>query len=262
MRNTKAFTLVELIVVITILAILGTIAFISLQGYSADARNSKRTTDISSIKSTMDLSQVNGIWLMSLLTPIATNKVDAANISLSWLAAPTTAQYDAGTPAYTVLGISSDDFKDPNDIDYIIGATTLNGWSFQVASTLVVDSIPTAKLVGTYVARSVTGHAGSSSKSIFTFTNNSSANYFSAGDSVDIANATANGLDVQVLKVSSDGMSLTLDITEADLTNGNSVSLATLLGTAGAEMAGLIRADAGTSTWVAVTELSTISLPY
>jgi prepilin-type N-terminal cleavage/methylation domain-containing protein len=45
----KAFTLVELIVVITILAILGTIAFISLQGYSADARNTKRANDVSSI---------------------------------------------------------------------------------------------------------------------------------------------------------------------------------------------------------------------
>jgi prepilin-type N-terminal cleavage/methylation domain-containing protein len=48
MRNTKkqAFTLVELIVVITILAILGTIAFISLQGYSQDAKNSKVTSDL------------------------------------------------------------------------------------------------------------------------------------------------------------------------------------------------------------------------
>ncbi|MDR0772641.1 MAG: type II secretion system GspH family protein [Candidatus Peribacteria bacterium] len=49
-KSTKrAFTLVELIVVITILAILGTIAFISLQGYSADARNSKRQNDVNSI---------------------------------------------------------------------------------------------------------------------------------------------------------------------------------------------------------------------
>jgi type II secretory pathway pseudopilin PulG len=43
--------LVELIVVITILAILGTIAFISLQGYSADARNSKRISDLGTIAS-------------------------------------------------------------------------------------------------------------------------------------------------------------------------------------------------------------------
>jgi prepilin-type N-terminal cleavage/methylation domain-containing protein len=51
MINTKkqAFTLVELIVVITILAILGTIAFISLQGYSQDAKNSKVTSDIASL---------------------------------------------------------------------------------------------------------------------------------------------------------------------------------------------------------------------
>jgi prepilin-type N-terminal cleavage/methylation domain-containing protein len=45
-KNNGGFTLIELIVVITILAILGTIAFISLQGYSADARNSKRLQDI------------------------------------------------------------------------------------------------------------------------------------------------------------------------------------------------------------------------
>jgi len=41
-KKKKAFTLVELIVVITILTILGTIAFISLQGYSRDARDSTR----------------------------------------------------------------------------------------------------------------------------------------------------------------------------------------------------------------------------
>jgi len=51
MKNIKKqwFTLVELIVVITILAILWSIAFISLQGYSADARNSKRTSDLNSL---------------------------------------------------------------------------------------------------------------------------------------------------------------------------------------------------------------------
>ena len=48
--DNKAFTLVELIVVITILAILWTIAFISLQWYSKDARNSTRVSDIKSIE--------------------------------------------------------------------------------------------------------------------------------------------------------------------------------------------------------------------
>ena len=46
-KQKKAFTLVELIVVITILAILWTIAFISLQWYSRDSRDSVRISDMS-----------------------------------------------------------------------------------------------------------------------------------------------------------------------------------------------------------------------
>ena len=51
----KAFTLVELIVVITILAILWTIAFISLQWYAANARDSRRISDIWNIKKSLEL---------------------------------------------------------------------------------------------------------------------------------------------------------------------------------------------------------------
>ncbi len=53
------FTLVELIVVITILAILWTIAFISLQWYSSQARDSKRLSDISNIKKSLELFSLN-----------------------------------------------------------------------------------------------------------------------------------------------------------------------------------------------------------
>lgn len=58
-KQKKAFTLVELIVVITILAILWTIAFISLQWYSRDARNSVRMSDIKNIKTSLELLQQN-----------------------------------------------------------------------------------------------------------------------------------------------------------------------------------------------------------
>lgn len=54
-QKTNAFTLVELIVVITILTILWTIAFISLQWYSTDARDSTRISDLSSMKSSLEL---------------------------------------------------------------------------------------------------------------------------------------------------------------------------------------------------------------
>jgi prepilin-type N-terminal cleavage/methylation domain-containing protein len=54
-KQKQAFTLVELIVVITILAILWTIAFISLQWYSKDARDWVRISDVSNMKTALEL---------------------------------------------------------------------------------------------------------------------------------------------------------------------------------------------------------------
>nr|MDD3720677.1 prepilin-type N-terminal cleavage/methylation domain-containing protein [Candidatus Gracilibacteria bacterium] len=51
----KAFTLVELIVVITILVILGSIAFISLQSYTKNARDGQRLSDINNIRKNLEL---------------------------------------------------------------------------------------------------------------------------------------------------------------------------------------------------------------
>ncbi len=70
-QKTKAFTLVELIIVITILTILSFIAFISLQWYSENARDSSRISDISSIKSSLELFQIDA-WKY----PVPTNWVD------------------------------------------------------------------------------------------------------------------------------------------------------------------------------------------
>ena len=154
MINTKkAFTLVELIVVITILAILGTIAFISLQGYSADARNSKRTSDLGNIQSAISLKQVEGVPLLSFVTTNALNVVATPNIAGLLDAS---ASYDAGTPSYTVLNVVEKDFKDPNDKAYRIGGTTYKGGAFQLAATMEVDGVDTASVNGTYVARTAT----------------------------------------------------------------------------------------------------------
>ena len=51
----KAFTLVELIVTITILAILWTIAYISLQSFARDARDAARASDLSNMKKVLSL---------------------------------------------------------------------------------------------------------------------------------------------------------------------------------------------------------------
>ncbi len=72
----QGFTLVELVVVVTILAILGTIAFITLEWYSADARDSTRLSDISSLKTSLELFNLDA-WKY----PKPTNYV---NITYSW----------------------------------------------------------------------------------------------------------------------------------------------------------------------------------
>lgn len=57
------FTLVELIVVITILAILWTIAFMAFSWYSKNSRDSVRATDLSAIKTSLELFQMKAWFL-------------------------------------------------------------------------------------------------------------------------------------------------------------------------------------------------------
>jgi prepilin-type N-terminal cleavage/methylation domain-containing protein len=59
-RKVKSFgfTLVELVVVITILAILGTIGFLSIQGYSASARDGARISNLSNLQKGLTLWKV------------------------------------------------------------------------------------------------------------------------------------------------------------------------------------------------------------
>ena len=67
LNKKKAFTLVELIVVITILAILWTIAFLSFQWYSMDARNSARVSDLNNINKALTLNKLRS-WRFILPT--------------------------------------------------------------------------------------------------------------------------------------------------------------------------------------------------
>ena len=83
--NQLAFTLVELIVVITILAILWTIAFISLQWYSAQARDSKRVSDIQNIKKSLELFSLN-TWKYPKPDEFATVSYGSQDLRYQWTA--------------------------------------------------------------------------------------------------------------------------------------------------------------------------------
>ncbi len=74
--SNQAFTLVELVIVIVILAILWAIAFISLSWYSTQARDSARISDISSIRTSIELFHLDA-WKY----PIPT---EAHDVFYSW----------------------------------------------------------------------------------------------------------------------------------------------------------------------------------
>jgi len=120
-KNKKAFTLVELIVVITILAILWTIAFISLQGYSKSARNSVRISDLSSIDKQLELYYIKA-WNL----PIPDDYIE---IYASW----TLIGYQ-GYAWKRVLDLIwvFNWWKDPLDDEYYTYMTDLNRKNYQI----------------------------------------------------------------------------------------------------------------------------------
>lgn len=153
MQN-KGFTLVELIVVITILAILGTIAFISLQGYSTDAKNSKVTSDLKNIASALEAKRTqSSTTLASFLNNdlSANNSVSGTFGSGVTLAAGT--NYGVGNMSFTTLGQNGSDFKDPNggNADYLFAYGTVTGHSgYQLAGQIVEDDVKEARVIGNY----------------------------------------------------------------------------------------------------------------
>lgn len=124
----KGFTLVELIVVITILAILGTIAFISLQGYSQDAKNAKVSSDLATLAKSIDIATTDGsLTLTNLVTSTgASHEVaDTGTITLfdtnnvSSTAALSAVTYEVGEVDFAALRQNGDDFEDNDGNEYI-----------------------------------------------------------------------------------------------------------------------------------------------
>ncbi|MDD2907973.1 MAG: type II secretion system protein [Candidatus Gracilibacteria bacterium] len=109
----KAFTLVELIVVITILAILGTIAFINLQGYSSGARDSKRLSDITNILKKIAVEETKGLSILTLVDNQSTSTGKINNLVVNLI---------QGTTNFADLKEDGSKFKDPiTKGDYILG---------------------------------------------------------------------------------------------------------------------------------------------
>lgn len=172
MQN-KGFTLVELIVVITILAILGTIAFISLQGYGAEAKNSKVTSDLRNLVSAIETKRTrdSAVTLGSLITNnpktandiSATARVAGSSTASGVVVAGSGATYDVWNIDFSALGQNGDDFTDPNSglntaPDYLYayvsgtnGNTNESFGYYQLAGQLIENDVRKVRINGNYV---------------------------------------------------------------------------------------------------------------
>lgn len=123
-KNKKAFTLVELIVVATILTILATIGFISYEEYLVDTRDSKRLAQLSGLRDGLRL----GITKWKL--PLPDDNIEIRNNGTAFLY-----QWYAGKNV--LEGISySEATKDPYDETYYTYLLSWNRKDFQILGFL------------------------------------------------------------------------------------------------------------------------------
>ena len=139
-KNSKGFTLVELIIVITILAILASIWFTSFQGFSADARDTKRKSELGQIRDAMQVASVKWSAYVDMIWSWTSNV--PANINLMWFSSlavwSISTWYKVWNINSNILGIDNTKFTDKYfNNDYILAwVSTWHLATYQIAATL------------------------------------------------------------------------------------------------------------------------------
>ncbi len=141
MKKQEAFTLVELIVVISVLAVLATISFSIISNITLSARNSTRLTDLTTIVSKMEMQTSLGKPL-----PKPENGVDL-------IASGSVIGYQGNFGANSARTIDLSEIKDPKDNTYYTYTTDSKLGSYQL---LGFKENPTAYIANTAYADSKT----------------------------------------------------------------------------------------------------------
>ena len=205
-NNQKAFTLVELIVVITILAILWTVAFLSLSEYSNLARNSIRLDGISKVATLVETKKQSGSKILSFVE--WWQEVPGAQIA--WRAAIAWVDYQAWDINTSALELKSEDFVDPTSGKiYKMWATLKKWWQYEVITTLEDNWVEVSKISGTYEQRDseIISWIWVSWSKNFTLSDATDLNKLVKWDVVSWTGVVANSY---IQKVSRDGLILSL----------------------------------------------------
>ena len=242
----KAFTLVELIVVITILAILWTVAFVSLQEYATYARNAVRLDGISKVATVVQVKTQAWIWVMSFVG--SGNEVPLAQIW--WTTAIVGNDYKAWDINTTALEIKGEDFSDPvNDNLFLIWATTKKWVQYEVASSVEDSWSDRAIVNANYEPRAseTLVWTGILLENTFTLSDTRDINKLFKWDTISW---TGVPTDTTVKSISNDGLTITLSNDFS--VDSNDIQLATH------ETSGLIISVNG----VIPVTAGTLNIPY
>lgn len=142
--NKKWFTLVELVVVMSILVILSSISFITYSRYLSQARDSQRIADLAQLWSALEL-YTKQVWEL----PNPWNGNDKDWVFQIW-------KLDENTTINTVNNIPKDPkIKQAYVYSKIINSKEKNWWNennheYQLAATLEWDGTPVALVKGNY----------------------------------------------------------------------------------------------------------------
>ena len=203
----KGFTLVELIVVITILAILWTVAFLSLSSYTTLARNAIRLDGVSKIATSIEAKKQAGISVLSFVSP--GQEVPSAQIW--WRAVTPWSDYQAGEINPTALEVKSEDFSDPTSGKlFSMWATTRIWGQYEIVATIEEGATERAILSWTYEPRDseIITWIGILSEDTFVLADLTDLNKLKKWDVITWVGVPSG---TSISSVSSDGLTFTLN---------------------------------------------------
>jgi general secretion pathway protein G len=138
-KSKKGFSLVELLVVITIIAILSVVAYTAMGGQTITARDSKRKSDLSTVQSALELYYVQYSRYPSTLATGEATVADGWKIPRKYLS-------EIPKDPKSSDAVPLNYFYWTNDSEYILGATLEN------------DSTPVPYVVGNSESSVSGGH--------------------------------------------------------------------------------------------------------